>query len=442
MSQQDLATVAAELQKGWHDFQAANDERLAQIEKRGEDAVTRDQVERINGELTALKDALDGQSKSIGRLTVGAAGNDDQAQVVANARRFFAIATGKRHLPSAPVDITAYQDYRAAFAELILQDGQADRLAPDFRAALSVGSDRDGGYLVPTETSMEMERRIYDTSPMRQIARVISIGAPAWEAPYKASKGISGGWVGERQARPATGTPPVGLQRIETHEQYAYPEVTQSMLDDAAMDVEGFVTEDTEEEMGRTENEAFVNGDGTMKPRGFLDYSGAAVTTADKTRSWGKLQFRITKADGGFPTLTGGAHDPDALVDIINDLHPNYRAGATWAMNRTAEAGIRKLKDGDGRYFVNMGSIEGGLRFELFGFPIVNLEDMPNPAANSFSTAFGNFRRGYYIIDRTGFRLLRDPYTNKPYVGFYITKRTGGDVRNFDAIKLLKYAAT
>lgn len=426
--------IAAALQKAFHDFQQTNDDVL----KGKADSAT---VDKINAEITRLQQALDDANKSIARATIGGGGGDT-GDVARNAARFMTVARGRQARVGDPADIEAYNAYREAFAAAVRGGLNMEHLGGDIRAAMQVGSDPAGGYYVPAEVSTEMERRIHDTSPMRQLSRVITIGRDAWEAPWKTSKGTSGGWVGERQARSATGTSTVGVQRIETHEQYAYPEVTQGMLDDAVMNVEAFIVEETEDEMGRTENLAFVSGDGNMKPRGFLSYAADAVTTSDKAgRAWGKLQYVKSGAAAGFPTLASGAHNPDAFIDVVTALHPNYRQGAVWTMNRSTEAAIRKLKDADGNYLVSLTSIEANLAFALFGHQIVNLEDMPDVAADAFPIGFGNFQRGYYIIDRAGFRLLRDPYTNKPYVGFYITKRTGGDVRNFDAIKLMKISA-
>ncbi|MCA1971312.1 MAG: phage major capsid protein [Caenispirillum sp.] len=424
--------IATALQKAFHDFQSANDDAL----KGKADAAT---VENINAEITRLQKAMDDATKAIGRMTVGGGAGDGDTDIARNAARFMTMARGQTARVGDAADVEAYRAYRDAFSAAVRGSMNMEHLSNDIRAAMQVGSDPAGGYFVPTEMSNEMERRIHDTSPMRQIARVVTIGTNAWEAPWKTSKGTSGGWVGERQSRQATGTAAVGIQRIEVHEQYAYPEVTQQMLDDATMNVEAFIVEDTEEEMARTENTAFVSGNGVMKPKGFLGYAASAVTTSDADgRDWGKLQYLVSGAAATFPTLGSGASNPDAFINVITALHPNYRAGAVWTMNRATEATIRKLKDAEGRYLIGMGSIEGGLAFTLMGHPIVNLEDMPDVAADAFPIAFGDFRRGYMIVDRAGFRLLRDPYTNKPYVGYYITKRTGGDVRNFDAIKLLK----
>ena len=444
------AEIAAQIQQALHDFQTANDERLTAIESGMADGLNRDTVETINARITELQNLAEQQAAAIARGAVMDAANDP-ATIRSHAARFFTAASffggnrGRIVRPDAAgLDVAQYRDYRTAFDDLLRAEANIDALGPDVRNALQVGSDPAGGYLVPGEMSAEMEQRIHDTSPMRQYARVITVGGSYWEAPYKSSKGTSGGWVGERQSRPATGTPTVGMQRIDAQEQYAYPEVTSNMLADGMIDIEGFVVDETEDEMTRTENLAFVSGDGVLKPRGFLDYGGAAVTTADASRDWGKLQYVASGAAGAFPKWSGGASDDGAaLIDLLTALHPGYRDGAIWAMNRNTEAEVRKLRDADGRYLVGFGDLgDGATGFSVHGYPIANFEDMPNVAANSFSIAFGNFRRGYFIIDRSGFQLIRDPYTNKPYVGFYISKRTGGDVRNFDAIKLMKFAAS
>lgn len=441
----DPVKLVAQIQSALKEFQAANDERLGQLENRGEDYVTADKVNKINTSISDLTDSLDTAMKDVGRLKSagGSAGNDNER--IKNATRFFSQAKNVplREIEAAGPDLQAYAEYRNAFDQLIRHGGVVDGLSGDLRNALHVGSDPDGGYLVPAEVSTELEKRIYDTSPMRQHARVITIGKSAWEAPYKSSKGSSGGWVGERQARSTTGNSTMGVQRIQAHEQYAYPEATQEMLDDAMINVESFLVEDAEEEMSRTENVGFVSGNGVMKPKGFIDYKSTSVTTKDADRKWGQLQHVVSGAAGGFPTVSGlQASDPDALLTLMSALHPNYRDGANFYMNRSVEAMVRKLKDQDGRYLVGFGDLrESPFGFSLLGTPVVNFEDMPDLASDSFSIAYANMRRGYYIIDRTGFRVLRDPYSNKPYVGFYITKRTGGDVRNFDAIKLMKFSA-
>lgn len=440
-TQEALQQTIDDLGRAFEEFKTANDSRLVEIEANGSaDVVTTEKVETINAEIVKLSDKLKAVETAAARPALGG-GETYKEDMLANAAKFYTARTKKVVKPAAnDLDIEGYLAYCDAFEAVVRSELHADHLAPEIRAALSVGSDPDGGYFVPPTISTEIERRIHDTSPMRQRARVVTIGTGAWEAPYRAAKGISGGWVGEREARPATGTAQGGMQRIPVHEQYALPEVTQEMLDDAMIDVAGMLQEETSDEMGRTENLGFVSGNGTLKPRGFLDYGTAATTGVDSARSWGVLQYIASGAAGAFPS---SPDNPDALIDTIAALHPTYRQGAAWAMNRLTEATVRKLKDADGRYLVGFGDLRDAVTgFNLLGFPIDNFEDMPAIAADSLSIAFANWRRGYYIIDRMGFRVLRDPFTNKPYVGFYITKRTGGDVRNFDAIKLVKFAAS
>lgn len=433
----DPAKMVESIQKAFADFQAANDNRLKALEAGKDDIVTKNEVDKINNAITDLKRAMDDRAKEMARLELAGGGSGKVVDLRAHAARFETIRNrGKKKVRPENANVEAYQAYKNAFEDLCRMQFNTDNAAADIRNSMSVGSDPDGGYLVPDEMSTEMEKRLFDTSPMRQIARVISISANAWEAPYKSSDATSGGWVGEKASRTATATPTVGMQRIQTFEQYAYPEVTQTMLDDAAIPVESFIVDETEDKMGRTENTAFVTGDGVIRPRGFADYASAAVTTNDATRAWGALQYVASGAAGAFSGT-------DKLITLMSKLHPNYRQGAVWTMNRSTEATVRQLKDGDGRYLVGFGDLrDSPFNFSLLGTEIVNLEDMADIASNSYSVAYGNFKRGYLIIDRTGFRVLRDPYTNKPYVGFYITKRVGGDVRNFDAIKLMKFAAS
>ncbi len=411
------------------------------------DVILSEKVDRLNNQITldmdTLKKAQDEQGRRMAAMIAGGGGSRGGEQELNHARRFIATATGKRLSRNAEVDLEAYRNYRDAFEQTVCNNLVIDHLESSVRAAMTIGTGSEGGYLVPNEISTEIERRIHDSSPMRQVARVITISKNAWEAPWKTSKGTSGGWVSELQARNRTDTPTVGMQEIKVHGQYAFPEASEDMLEDAALDVEAMIIQDTEDEMSRVENTAFVIGNGKDRAKGFLTYKDTAETTEDKDRDWGKLQYLPLGAAAGFPQLPSGADDGAKIIDLITALHPTYRQGAVFTMNRKSEATIRKLRDADGRYLVGFGDIRDGTSgFLVHGYPIVNFEDMPDIASDSFPIAFGNFNRGYYIIDRRGFRVLIDPFTHKPFVGWYITKRVGGDVRNFDAIKLLKVATT
>lgn len=427
----------------------ANDERLKQIEKGGvAHPETLAKIGNIEADIAKLRTGLDESLKAMARLSVGGAGTDDKdaIKLKGNARLWLAAKNGGRAPQESEIDVGRYQAYCNAFPHYIRAGGQLGETLPaGIRAELSVGSESDGGFLAPTEMSSRIIRRLFETSDMRSIATVMSITADAVEFPVDHDEAASGGFVTEKATRTETGTPKVGIQKIEVHEQYAEPHATQKILDDAAIDVEAWLAGKISDIMTRTENARFVTGTGAGAPRGFLDYGSAAVTTDDASRAWGVLQYVATGTSAGFGTdaTVTTADDPDCLITIISKLKPAYRRNARWTMNRGTEATVRKLKDANGRYFVGMGDIKDGVvSFPLFGFPIHTMEDMPAIASDTFSIAFGDFRAGYTIVDRQGIRVLRDPFTSKPFVKFYTTKRVGGDVTDFDAIKLLKFGTS
>lgn len=432
-------------------FREANDERLDALEKQGkDDVVWRDKVDKANKDvdvkLEAISDTVTKLNLQVSRAAVGGQGGGD-IDIKAAARQFtvnLVNARGDKLRPSeidAKVDVDEYLLYTRAFNDLIYVGGNINAVRdPELRNALSVGLDPAGGYAVPPEQAAEFETRIFETSPMRQVATVRTIGVDAWEQPKDVEEGISGGWVGEKQARPATDTPEIGIQRIDVHEQYAFPQVTQKMLEDAVrLDPAGWVESKSQDKMVRTENAAFVAGPGVNQPRGFLDYGQSATTEDDKApRPWGVLQYVPSGAAGAFPSTNPG----DPLINMVHALKGAYRAGASWMMNRLTQAEVRKLKDGQGNYLWSMGNIQTGMPTTLMGFGLVEADDMPDIAADSFSIAFGNWSVGYTIIDRLGLFMIVDNLTNKPFVGFYMRRRVGGDVTNFDAIKLFKFATS
>jgi HK97 family phage major capsid protein len=217
-----------------------------------------------------------------------------------------------------------------------------------------------------------------------------------------------------------------------TMELYAMPAATATLLEDSAVNIDEWLAAEVEQAFAVQEGAAFVNGDGSNKPTGFLHYD----TVADASWVWGKLGHVLTGVDGGFP-----ASDPsDVLVDLIYALKAGYRQNGSFVMNRKTQAAVRKFKDEGGNYLWQPPAQAGG-RASLMTFPVVEAEDMPDIAEDSLSVAFGDFGRGYLVVDRAGVRVLRDPFTAKPYVLFYTTKRVGGGVQDFDAIKVLKFAA-
>jgi HK97 family phage major capsid protein len=307
-------------------------------------------------------------------------------------------------------------------------------------ASMSVGSDPDGGYTVYPTVSTDITRRVFESSPLRAYARTVTISTDSFEELLDLDE-PDAAWVGEKQARPETGTPELGKLMIPAHEIYAMPKITQKLLDDSSIDLAAWLTDKVGAKFARQETSAFFTGDGILKPRGFLTYPTAA--TVDASRAWGTLQHVATGTTGGFldVDVEGGDYPADCLIDLQTSLKGEYRANAIWLMNRRTAGVIRKFKDADGAYIWSNSTV-AGQPSQLLGHSVVLCEDMPDIGENAFPVAFGDFGSGYTIVDRHGERVLRDPFSAKPNVLFYVYRRVGGDVNNFEAIKLLKVAAS
>jgi HK97 family phage major capsid protein len=317
--------------------------------------------------------------------------------------------------------------YKSALDAYIRKEERT--LSSDEVKALSVGSDPDGGYVVYPDMSGRIVTRIFETSPMRAYASIQTISTDALEGLFDLNE-ASSGWVGETDSRPVTSTPQLGKWRIPVYEMYAKPQATQKLLDDAAINMEAWLASKVSEKFARQESTAFVTGDGVNKPRGFLTYSSGTTLP-------GTIEQLPTGASGAFAADPNGA---DVMINALYGLKAQYRANATWFMNRVTLRQVRRLKDGDSAYLWAPG-IAAGQPSTLLGYPVASFEDMPDPASNSLSVAVGDMREAYQIVDRIGIRTLRDPYSAKPYVEFYTTKRVGGDVVNFEAIKLIRFGS-
>lgn len=297
------------------------------------------------------------------------------------------------------------------------------------QASMSVGSNENGGYLAPTEWDRRIQQAQVATSPMRRLATVRTTRVGAYSTVWNTDQWGSG-WVGETAARPATSTPTLAPIVFAAGEIYANPAITQRLLDDAQFNVEEWLANSVDREFNKQEGVAFISGDGTNKPYGLLQYvTGGA---AEAQHPGGVLQIDASGAAGGVTV--------DGLVDFMYKLPAPYRQNATWLMNSLTAAAITKLKDANGN-LIWRESLIVGQPSTLLGRPVEIDENMPNIAANALPIAFGDFRSGYLINDRIGTRILRDPYTNKPYVSFYVTKRVGAGVLDPFAIRLLKIAA-
>ena len=336
-----------------------------------------------------------------------------------------------RSIP-AEVSVDAYAQYKSAFYSLV-RHGDIERLSADERKALSAGSDPDGGYLLPTPTVGRMVKKVYEQSTMRQLANVLTISTDALEGIVDNDE-ADAGWVSEMGTRNDTDTPQVGKYRIEAHEMYAQPKVTQKLIDDAATDVEAWLADKVADKFARVEGNAFWNGNGVGQPRGLAAYPTAA--TGDGSRAWGTFEHVLTGANGDFHTTKA-----DPLQDLLGAFKDQYLQNASFVMRREVRTKIRKLKEATSDRYLWEPSLQAGQPDRLLGYPVRIDQYIPAITTGSLSLAFGDFREAYTIVDRIGVRTLRDPYTAKPYIRFYSTKRTGAGAVNTEAVKFLKFAA-
>jgi HK97 family phage major capsid protein len=420
-----MATTVDEIKTLFEQFKAANDARLAEIEKHGAaTAETSARVDRINAAIDSLQSGLgqriDDLETRLNRPAAGGRGGESptDAQMRLYAR-WQSEATG-RDVDPGDVDTKLIADYGRAFRNWMRRGGQeSERILNE----MSVASPPDGGFLVSPDTAGRIVEMLYETSPIRQLASAQPISSDALEGVFDLDE-AGAGWVGETAARPGnTATPQVGTWRIPVHEMYAEPNATQKLLDDAQVDIEAWLARKVSGRFARLENTAFVAGNGVLRPRGFLTYPAGVPTAA--------LWQVIEQVPSGNANLLTG----DGLIDLVGALKDIYQASAVFGMRRATQTAVRKFKDGNGNYlwqpdFATRGSAT------LLGFPIVEMADMPAVGAGALPVVFGDFQAAYQIVDRFGIRVLRDPYTRKGFVKFYTTKRVGGDVLNFEALKL------
>lgn len=397
---EEIKTLLETQKSVFEDFKKDNDERLKALEKAGStDPLLIEKIDKQNDAISTLEKQLEDLWKKANRPHHGEGGLSQEVE-----------------------------EHKKAFMNFV-RKGEEDGLADLQQKALNVGTDADGGYAIPEALDRSILQLMKNDAPMRQVCNVVSVGG----SDYKRLVDIAGatsGWVGETTARTATDTPQLAEITPYMGEIYANPGATQRMLEDAFFDAEGWLSEAVAQEFAEKEGTAFVSGDGTNKPRGILNYT--SVTTADGSRTFGQLQHILA--------ASATAIDPDELLDVIYSAKAKHRANATWMFNANVCKTIRQLKDSDGRYLWQP-SVQAGEPATLLGYRHLENEDLADPAIDAVPIMFGNFKRGYTIVDRIGIRVLRDPYTNKPYVQFYSTKRVGGMLVDSEAIKLLKMAA-
>lgn len=392
----NIKALVEGLNKAFADFKVANDAKLEALRKDLPAGDLTAKVETINDEVTKLQAAIDAANIKMAAIEM---------------------APGAKPVKD--------REYTAAF-EAHMRKGQVQAAAS---GTLDKGADSDGGYLAPVEWDRTITDKLVQVSPMRQIAQVQSISTNGFSKLFNLG-GTASGWVGETDARSQTATGTFGSLTYNTGELYANPAATQQLLDDAQINLEAWLAGEVQTQFAKAEGSAFVSGDGTNKPTGFLQYvTGGAKASAHPFGA-------IGVTTGGTASVIGA----DDILALIYSLPSAFTGGARFLMNRATQGAIRKLKDGQGNYLWQPAYV-AGQPATLCGFPITEVPDMPDIADNALAIAFGDFKRGYLIVDRVGVRVLRDPFTNKPYVNFYTTKRVGGGLLDPEPLKVLKVKA-
>lgn len=401
MTMQEVTEQVYTLGNAWEQFKQVNDARLNELERKGyADPLYNEHLQRIS-------DALDNQKRRIDTI--------ETAQARPGAEM-----NGKAYRPEE-------NEYKAAFNSYLRKGSETalEKLETKF---LSVGTDSYGGYLVPNQLSDLIIQIVNESSPMRSLATVETISSDSLDV-IEDVVDMDAAWGDETTDRTTTDTNTSTLNRntVDTFEMYAQPKATQKLIDDATIDIERWIAEKVADKMARLEASAFIAGNGTTQPKGILSYTNSS------TFSWGGLQY--------VPTGTSAVITADSVIQLYYALKTDYSRNATFLMHRTTAQTVRLLKDTTNQYIWQPG-LAAGTPDTLLGVPVVLAADMPVPAASSYSIAVADFKRAYIIVDRVGIRTLRDPFTAKPFVKFYTTKRVGGKVVNYDAIKLLKLSVS
>jgi len=379
------------LQKAFSDFKSAHEEEIKSLRAGLSGTDDQAKLEKINAELDKHQQAVDDINKRMAAAQMMGVGS--------------------------PVKD---KEYSTAFA--------AHLRTGDVQAALNKGTAEEGGFLTPIEWDRTITSKLSEVSPMRQYATVISTSKAGFSKLFNVG-GTASGWVGETDERPETPGPKFKSLEFGSGEIYANVAATQQILDDAEINLETYIADEVQSEFSLQEGAAFISGDGNKKPFGILTYVTGGANAAK--HPFGAIKV---KTSGAANDITG-----DSVLDLIYDLPSPYTGGAYFGLNRKTVGKVRKLKDGQGNYLWQPSYI-ADQPSTLAGFPTAEFPDMPDVAADAVPILFGDFKRSYLVIDRIGIRMLRDPYTNKPYVMFYITKRVGGGLLNPQPMRALKIA--
>lgn len=403
----ELKKTIDELASVFHEFKKTNETRLKAVEDGGAVGDLDGKLVAINermSELTDIKTKLDALETKSNRIPGGGQQDGEKAADIA-------------------AHVKGFNQY--------FRKGEIGDLRELQQKALSVGVDASAGYTVHAEIEKGIDRVMADFGAMRSLSTVMPIGTDEYKR-YVSQGGAVSGWVGETEARTETGTPTLGELVFNAKEIYAEPRTTQRLLDVSIEDIGGWLAEEVGIEFAEQEGDKFLTGDGAKQPKGLLTYP----TVANASWSWGNIGVINSGAAGSFVAAPSGG---DALVDLVHSLKRGYRANASFLMNDLTLAAVRKLKDSDGSYLWRPG-LEAGQAETLLGKPVEIDDFMPDIAADSLSIAFGDFKRAYRIVDLVGIRVLRDDITEKGFVKFYTTKRVGGGINHYEAVKFMKFA--
>ena len=405
VSQAEIKALIEGVNKSFAEFKAAQETQIAELKKGLADAVTAEKVAKIDAAVTQHQKDLDDAVRQMNALNLGGGADG-------------------RETPEA-------RQHREAFRA---------HMQGKIHAATNTYSGPDGGFLAPPTLDLAVTRVVSQRVAMRRLAQVMPISTSSY-IKFKSVGGATSGWAGESETgatgRPETSTPTLKRMEFTPMEIYAEPYATQIALDDMAIDVEAWLASEVAIEFGEEEGDAFIGGDGVKKPRGLLDYTAVA----NASYAWGSIGYFYSGHASTFLATTSAVGPADVFLDAIYGLKPAYRANGTWLCNDLTAAAMRKFRDGNGNYLWQPATVAG--QPSLFmGYPVETDDNMPDVGANAYPVAFGDFRQAYLIVDRVGMRVLRNPYKSNGLVAFYSTKRVGGGVQNFEAVKLIKIATS
>jgi HK97 family phage major capsid protein len=429
-----INSLVEKLMANQEEMKSANDLKFSEIEKKGSaDPLLADKLEKLDTEFKKvhgdLQTKMQEMEKKANRPQLG----DDTAKDAALELKHFNIAIKHhyqvigRSMPAADYNAEDYGLYKKAMTTYLLYG--KDSMSDVEKKAAQIGSDPSGGYLVTPEIDNQITRVVTQVGAMRSLATVRSIGSSSLKKIAQTSGAAFGGWGNEKTAATETGTPDLAELEFVPGTCWAAPRATTELLEDASIDIANWLVGEVDLVFDEQEGSAFATGDGKNKPKGVLGYD----KIVNSSYSWGSIGYVRSGAAADF----AAANPSDRLMDLMHAVKRQYRSGASFVMTDKSLAAIRKFKDGQGNYLWVPG-LQGGVVGVLLGKPVVTDDFWDELGADKFPLGYGDWKRGYVIVDRRGTTVLRDPYTAQPYVKFIVTRRVGGGMQNFEAVKLMK----